>query len=489
MKTVKKLNTDEVIRRLKSVHGDKYSYQKVFFKSCREKITITCPIHGDFEMLPFSAFNGSGCPFCAGKGRTTESIVNEFKEILGEEMDYSKVVFENMQKKVTIICPKHGEFQQVPSKIIHRKYGCPKCGVERRTKNQFKDNDFFINKSREVHNDFYDYSEVEYTCMRNKVEIVCPKHGSFFQYPFDHINGHGCPRCGIIKSDSECEIYNELCKYIDSSRIIKNDRDILNGKEIDILLPDFNIGIEYNGLLWHSEEYLRDKNYHKEKMILANSKGIKLIQVFEDEYKKNKDLVIKKILHIIGISNNKERIMGRKCTIKEINKKESYDFLEKNHIQGKCSCSFSYGCFYKNVLIGVMLFLKTKEDKYELVRYATNDNYICNGVGGKLFKHFIKEKNPSEVKTFADLRWTVNRDTNFYTKIGFREDKILNPEYRYIKISKPSERIHKFNFRKKLLNKRYSIDINKSETEITKELGYSKIWDCGMIRYIWKKEE
>ena len=226
-----------------------------------------------------------------------------------------------------------------------------------------------------------------------------------------------------------------------------------------------------------------------EKMMLANSKGIKLIQVFEDEYKRNKDLVIKKILHIIGISDNKERIMGRKCTIKEINKKESYDFLEKNHIQGKCGCSFSYGCFYNNVLIGVMLFLKTKEDKYELVRYATNDNYICNGVGGKLFKYFIKEKNPLEVKTFADLRWTVNRDTNFYTKIGFIEDKILNPEYRYVKLSKPSERIHKFNFRKKLLNKKYSIDINKSESEITKELGYSKIWDCGMIRYIWKKEE
>ena len=87
-------------------------------------------------------------------------------------------------------------------------------------------------------------------------------------------------------------------------------------------------------------------------------------------------------------------------------------------------------------------------DKWELTRFATDITKHCVGVGGKLFKYFIINYNPSEVKSFADRRWTFDKNNNLYTKLGFKLDKILKPDYKYV-IENINKRFHKFNFRKK----------------------------------------
>jgi hypothetical protein len=133
-----------------------------------------------------------------------------------------------------------------------------------------------------------------------------------------------------------------------------------------------------------------------------------------------------------------------------------------------------------------MSFLKENVDKWNLTRFATDNQYICCGVGGKLFNWFIKYYNPKEIKTFADRRWTVDKDNNLYTKLGFKLDKILSPDYKYIK---PNiiERYHKFNFRKQILNKKYNFSLNNiTEKEMTQHLNYHRIYDCGLLRYVWK---
>lgn len=486
MGSKRRLNTEILIEKLKKIHGDKYSYNEVEYKGVNNKIILTCHKHGNFHISPFTALSGSGCPKCKGRGLSNDEVVERFREVHGDKYDYSKVNFNKMHEKVCIICPEHGEFWMTPSKHYSKKQGCPKCGIKRRVENQFKNKNEVIDIFNKVHGGIYDYSKVEYISMRDKVEIICKKHGSFLQYPFDHINGHGCPKCGFIVSKSEDEIYHFISQYIGENEIIRHDRNILEGKEIDIYIPKLKIGIEYNGLLWHCENF-KDKNYHLDKLNYANSKGVKLIQIFEDEYNQNKDIVLNKILHLLGLCENKPRIIARKCEIKSIDKTQTKIFLNKNHIQGVGKCSFSYGCFYKDKLIGIMSFTEFKDKKYELVRFATDIDYVCCGIGGKLFKHFIRKHNPSEVKTFADRRWTINRECNFYTKIGFIEDKILKPEYRYVKISNPRTRIHKFNFRKKMLHKKYNLPMSMSENEMVKEIGYGKIYDCGLIRYVWGK--
>ena len=180
--------------------------------------------------------------------------------------------------------------------------------------------------------------------------------------------------------------------------------------------------------------------------------------------------------------------MARKCTIKEINQQDAKVFLNYNHIQGYGKCSLSLGCFYNCRLVGVMSFLDKKNGNYQLIRFATDNTFITQGIGGKLFKYFIKKYNPNIIKTFADRRWTLSKEDNLYTKIGFKLDKVLKPDYRYVNPDHPTERIHKFNFRKRSVHRKYRLPMSMSETQMAKEIGLYKIWDCGLLRYIWTKE-
>ncbi len=481
----KKFTKEEFLERAKKVHGDKYDYSKVEYINCETNVCIICQKHGEFWQTPVNHILGHDCPKCKGRGLNTKEIVKKFKEVHGDKYDYSKVEFVKMHEKVCIICHEHGEFWQTPSKhLIGR--GCPKCGKMSAAKKQCVTKEEFVERARKIHGEKYIYDNVNYEKMALKVEIICPKHGVFLQRPYDNLFGHACPKCANIESKAECEIYDFVCDVIGKDNVIRNDRTVLEGKEIDILIPSMNWGIEYNGLLWHSEKYGKDNRYHLDKLNKCNEKGIRLIQIFEDEYLNHKEIVLEKIRHILGKSEG-EKISARKCTVYEISSHESKDFMEKYHIQGGSNASVYLGCFYNGNMIGSMSFLSNSEDKWELTRFASDFNYICRGVGGKLLNYFIKKYNPSEIKSFADRRWTIDIENNIYTKTGFNIENILNPDYSYIDSNNPIERFHKFNFRKSVLNKRYGLSMKLTETEMTESLGYCKIWNCGLIKYVWKK--
>ena len=478
-----RLTKDEFIKKAQEIHGNKYDYSKVNYKNINTKITIICPIHGEFEQIGMNHILGQGCPKCVGKGLNRDEIIEKFVSVHGNKYDYSKVVYNGMHNKVVIICPEHGEFKQTPTKHILGQ-GCGKCGhMVKLTQNMF------VKKVIDIYKGKYDYSKVEYKTSHDKITIICPKHGEFEQLPYDHLQGHGCPSCSNTFSIGEMEIYQYLCDRIGKENIILHDRDILNGKEIDIFIPKLKIGIEYNGLYWHSEANSKGKLYHINKLNECNNKGINLIQIFEDEYLLNKELVLKKIEHILNIERFCPKIMARKCIIKEINNDIAKEFLIKNHIQGYSNTTISLGAYYQGILVGVMCFNKTgKVDEWILNRFATDNKYICSGIGGKLFKYFKNHYNPIKIKSFADRRWTLNRENNLYVKLGFTLTNVLNPEYRYINENNPKERIHKFNLRKKSLHRKYDLSMDMTEKEMTQKLGYVKIWDCGLYKYEWKKQ-
>lgn len=475
-------NKENFIEKANTIHCNKYSYENVEYINAETKVQITCKEHGTFLMTPMNHLLGQGCPKCSGKGLNTNEIIEMFKKVHGNEYDYSKVVFSKMHDKVCIICMEHGEFWQTPSKHLLGQ-GCPKCGIRKRSKEKNIGQEEFIRRCKKIYGDKYTYTETKYDKMQDKVKIICPKHGEFWQKPYDHLHGHGCPKCGFIESKGENELYEYICSLVGKENVERSNRTILNGLEIDIYLPNLRIGIEYNGLKWHSEKF-RDRNYHLMKTEQANEKGIKLIQIFEDEYLLHKEIVLSKIRRLIYVDSNIPTIMARKCSIDFVSKDSAKKFLNKNHIQGYKGCSIAIGCFYENKIIGIMTFEQYK-DEWILNRFATDNNFKCVGVGGKLFSFFVKKYNPTIVKSFADLRWTINRYDNLYTKLGFELDGIIKPNYRYVSVSHPTERIHKFNFRKKLLLKRYNINNKKTESELTNELGYYKIWDCGLLRYKW----
>ena len=292
-----------------------------------------------------------------------------------------------------------------------------------------------------------------------------------------------CPKCGNVSSQPEDEITD--CLKILSPQ--QRNREILCNREIDIYIPSLKLGIEYNGLHWHSERLGKGKNYHLDKLNKCNEQGIRLLQIFEDEWINHREICESKLKQICGLNTN-PKIYGRKCEIHEItDKNEAYEFLDKNHIQGRTGFTIALGIYYNNELVGVMTFKKEKDGYWDLNRFATDINYQCVGIGGKLFKHFIRNYDYQEIKSFADRRWTIDPTNNLYTKLGFEFDSFVPPTYWYYnpKISR-IERFHKFGFRKQHLHKQYGLPLTMTEREMTETLGYTRIWDCGLIKYVYK---
>ena len=410
-------------------------------------------------------------------------------KIHGNKYDYSKVEYKNHRTKVIIVCPIHGEFEQTPKNHM-KGQGCPQCGKKYAQLYQKHNYKNFINSSIKRFGDRYKFPNIqnEYENSHSKITIKCNKCGnSFVKIACDHItspNG-GCQHCYHNMSKPEEEI-GMFIKSIIRDEIYFNDRELLNGYELDIFIPSKNIAIEFNGLYWHSDDK-KDKYYHLMKTELCEQKGVHLIQIFEDEYYNSKDIILSKIKHLLMV-NDLEKIYARKCEIRIISYNIAKSFLDSNHIQGHDKSTVYLGCFYNNELIAVMSFIKQPNDKWILNRFATNINKNVIGVGGKLFNWFIKEYKPTEVKSFADRRWTSTIKENLYDKLGFTKDSILRPDYKYV-FENSIKRFHKFNFRKQNIIKKYGFEENLTESEMVKKINAKKIWDCGLIKYIWRKKE
>ena len=380
------------------------------------------------------------------KRKSNDEFIREAQSIHHNKYDYSKVEYANNKTKVCIICPEHGEFWQLPSDHLNGK-GCPQCAGNVRC-----DKDAFIEKAKSIHNDRYDYSKVEYVNAHTKVCIICPEHGEFWQIPNNHLNGNGCPLCKNRKiGDGLRDTVEDFTKKSNEIHDITDCLKALSpqqrNREIDVYIPSLNLGIEYNGLHWHSERLGKDKNYHLDKLNKCNEQGIKLIQIFEDEWINHREICESKLRQICGLNRN-PKIFARKCKVVEItDKNEAYEFLDKNHVQGRTGFTIALGTYYNNELVGVMTFKKEKEGYWDLNRFATDINYQCIGIGGKLFKHFIRNYPFIEIKSFADRRWTTDPKNNLYTKLGFEFDSYVVPTYWYCKDGEII-RHHKFSFRK-----------------------------------------
>lgn len=216
----KKLTTEDFIEKAKSIHGDKYDYSKVEYIDSVTKVCIICPEHGEFWQYPFAHIQGQGCPKCKGFYRTTEEFIERAKKVHGDRYDYSKVVYINTQTKVCIICPKHGEFWQMPSNHL-KSQGCPKCKNEKKSSSNSYNTEEFIEKAKMIHGDKYDYSKVKYIDSKTKVCIICPIHGEFYQTPNSHLNGHGCFECGMVSCKPKSMTTEE---FIEKAKKIHGDR-------------------------------------------------------------------------------------------------------------------------------------------------------------------------------------------------------------------------------------------------------------------------
>ena len=198
----KTLNT---IRKFKLKHGERYNYSEVKYISSHDKVKILCNSHGEFEQSPTNHLAGNGCPKCVGRNKTTKDFIKESKSVHGDKYDYSLVKYIRNKANVSIICNIHGSFKQNPSNHLAGN-GCPKCVGKNKTIEDF------LKDCKEIHNDRYDYSLVEYVNTNTKVKIICDVHGVFEARVSHHLAGGGCPKC-VGKNKTTKEFIKE-CKLI-----------------------------------------------------------------------------------------------------------------------------------------------------------------------------------------------------------------------------------------------------------------------------------
>lgn len=251
---MRRLTKEEFIEKAVEVHGEKYDYSKSIYRSNKKKILISCIIHGEFKQQPSAHLLGQGCPKC-GKIKSTTSQrlpINDFIIQANNKhknfYDYSKVKYNNLDEKIAITCPKHGEFLQVACKHLKGSI-CPKCNQVKSRINQQKSIEKFIQEANIIHNNEFNYSKADYVNCYTKIEIVCSKHGSWWQTPINHINNRqGCPRCN--ESKGEKIIFDFLTQNNIEFKRQKTFDQCTDKRKLsfDFYLPQHNICIEYNGI-------------------------------------------------------------------------------------------------------------------------------------------------------------------------------------------------------------------------------------------------
>jgi len=311
----------------------------------------------------------------------------------------------------------------------------------------------------------------------NSIDLA--KHlGCCQETAYSHIKKHSLESIlDFSKSIVEREIRDYINQYYETEN---NTRKYLDGKEIDIYIPKLNLGIEFNGNYWHNE-YQKDKFYHQNKSLIAESNNIFIYQIFEYEWINNRERIINQLKNLLKINQNK--IYARKCSIKEVDNKEKSNFLELNHVQGNDTSSIKLGLYYNNELVSLMTFVKPRFNKtheYELSRFCSKAG--CNVIGGasKLFKYFINNYNPNNIISYSNIAHTRG---NLYGNLGFTLQDISEPNYVWINHTNVLSR---YQCQKhKLLEQGY---IGDSEADIMHNRGYYRIYDCGNKVWIWEKE-
>jgi len=288
-----KSTTKEFIEKAKKIHENKYDYSKVEYINNKTKIKIICFIHGEFEQKPLNHLEGNGCPKCGIKKsgeekilKTKNSFIKKSQKIHNKKYDYSKVNYIGNKNKIKIICPEHGEFEQLPFSHL-RGHGCPKCAniiISNKIKSNTND---FIEKAKQVHNNKYNYCLIDYKNAITKVKIICPKHGEFQQEANSHLQGRGCPKCFLSTGEKI------ISKFLDENNIKYILQKKYNGCKFkrpllfDSFLPDYNCCIEYDGIQHFKPikrfggeiGFKRTEKNDKIKNDYCKNNGIKLIRI------------------------------------------------------------------------------------------------------------------------------------------------------------------------------------------------------------------
>lgn len=445
-----KLTPKEFKEKLDEKYGyDEYIPKEDYINS-QSKINILHTKCGKIRKLkPNTILNGYNCPYCneSHKRRNHKEFIKEIFEEVLDENEYTILnKFENVDTFMKIKHNKCGNVFEVSAKnlLIHKnnkdKYiCCPYCS------------DRIKLTQKEVEDNVYNLTNGEYSVVgkyKNNKEYLKIRHnkcGNIWDSNYNNFmtNKSRCPHCSSLQQQSSIEL--EIRDYLNSitnDKIIYNDRRILNGKELDIYIPDKNIAIEFDGLYWHSDKFL-DKNYHLEKTNLCEEKGIHLIHIFEDEWLYKKDIVKDLLLRNINPSKL-TYIDSNECYIKEITKKDKNIFLKENSIFKNYKSDINFGVFTskkyydEEVLVSILSIKKLNNNNFKIVNHTELCGYKINF--NFIFNYFKENYEYNKIIISLDKRYYSSK-YNYVLYNTFKYYKTIKPKYYYIKYLNKSKRV------------------------------------------------
>lgn len=297
-------------------------------------------------------------------------------------------------------------------------------------------------------------------------------------------------------SSFENQIKEFIITHNPAVKIVERNRHIIKPYEIDLYLPEYKLGIEFHGLLWHSFGYTppymdnasleeNSKHLHKTKYNKAHERGIKLLQIFENEWESP---IIQNIWKTVILeSMNKNRTINAcDCSIKEINALEANSFLQENHLQqGAVGSTHNIGIFKDNTLCAVASFGKSRFKniaEWELFKYAPKTYTNINNGLKSAITYFTQQVECNSILMFSNNRFSCQNELEL---IGFINQGETPPAQYYYHASDKLTMKHRINFKKhKLQELLDKFDPELTETQNMYENGYRKIYDAGQLKFV-----
>ena len=460
-----------------------YILLTTYYINTKQKLKYICPAGHKGEISLEKWLVGQRCKLCAFN---RFSNINDVRNIVNSEgFTLLTNEYKSSKQKIYYKCDKCGGINSVIwSAWSRKKNKCVFC-----VSNKCKDNylDVFI---KHVELEGYKYIEGEYKSSRSRIKLLCPNGHVYISSWFNWFtNNSRCKKCSNNTSRVEKTLAVFLNNVVTQSDLFINDKTLIPPYELDIVIPSKKLAIEYCGIRWHSELFGKDSVYHLNKLVRCKEIGYRLVTIFEDEFLFNKDIVLSRLLSILG-ENNTNIVYARNCSIREISTNDAASFFNENHLQGYNGSSVKLGLFYKEEMVSAMTFSKPSISKgaknslisvWELNRFCSKINYQVVGGASKLLKYFERNYDWSEIFSYADRRWSVG---DLYIKLGFNLNSITPPNYWYFSDRNKYKRIHRFNLRK---NNNDDQTLTEWENRVLQ--GWNRIWDCGNLKYNKNKEK
>lgn len=429
---------------------------------------------------------GNGCPYCANR-----KVLSGFNDLASQYPDLketysphnpipSNLLVATSHKKVEWVCEHgHSWVTEVRKRTIGGQ-GCPVCSGNMVSKG-FNDAGTYSPHllsewSENNSGNLYDYTYGS----EHSAKWVC-EHGHEWKTNINArtLRGSGCPVCATTKTRSKAE--QEILEYVLSlgKTALANDRTILSPYEVDVYIPEYKIGIEFNGIYWHNEDHIHNHLYHRDKWKLAEDKGIQLLQIWEDEWTFKKTIVKNMIAHKLH-QNCQGTVYARNTNIEHVTYPIATQFLNTYHIQGSVTGSYYVALKEKskNAIVALMVLKKEAEGRFNLLRYATSMN--VPGGFSKLLSYVGRTFHPISIVTFSD---NCVSDGGLYRDQEFVKDKEIRPDYMYVI---GGCRKHKFGFRLKRFKNDPTLTYIEglSESQLAKLNHIPRIWDAGKTKWV-----